>query len=65
MRGDESLPFILHERQQVGLLLVVELDLAMAEEEDRVDIGKARPAARRLAGRLQRLLEMMFESVRM
>ena len=56
MRRDEPFPIVFDERQQVGLLLLVELDLAVAEEEDRVDVGQARAAAGRLAGRPQRVL---------
>ena len=65
VRGDEPLAIVLHERQEIGLLLVVERHVPMPQEEDRVDVVQARAAAGRLAGRHQRLFATMFESVRM
>ena len=38
MRRHEPLAVVLHERQQVGALLRREIDLADAEEEDRVEV---------------------------
>jgi hypothetical protein len=37
VRGDKSLAVVSHKRQQIGLLLRRQIDLAHAEEEDRVE----------------------------
>ena len=56
MRRHESLSFIADEREQLGLLRVVERHVAMPHEEDGVDVGQAGTTARRLPCRLERLL---------
>ena len=45
VRRDESLPIVLHEREEVSFLRGVEVNLAVTQEEDRVDVGEARAAA--------------------
>ena len=54
--GDEAFAVVMHELQQVGLLLVVDGHLAMAHEEDGVDVAEAGAAAGGLAGGHQRLV---------
>ena len=55
VRGDEPFALVFDERRQIGALLRVERDVAMAEKEDRVHVRQARTTAGRRAGRHQRL----------
>ena len=52
VRRHETFAVVSHERQEVGLLLLVERHLPVPHEEDRVDVVQIRSAARRLAGGL-------------
>jgi hypothetical protein len=54
--GDEALAMVMDELQEIGLLLGVGWDLAVAKEKDGVHVGEAGTAARRLSGRHQRVV---------
>jgi hypothetical protein len=55
VRRDEALAIVLHEREQIGLLLRIQRHVPMAEKEDRIHIGQVGTAAGRLAVGHQRM----------
>ena len=50
MRGDEALAIVVHELQQILLLLVVDRHFPVPHEEDRIHVAETRSPARRLPG---------------